>query len=112
MITVQRNNAASGSSTPRGVQFLSPRHVPVGGTLKGTIIRVTTDKPDNFSNPYVVYFLINGTKYSKGFKPTSDALAQLVELFGSDEKKWKDKPVTIGVQADEDEGQRLTYSKG
>lgn len=109
MITVQSNNNAAQSSASKGVQFLSPRHVPTGGSLACKITKVTTDKPDNFSNPYVVYFSDGGNKYSKGFKPTSDALATLVNLFGQDEAKWIGKAVLIGKTTDDDGGERLTY---
>jgi len=109
MITVQRSNAPVGTSTQRGVQFLSPRHV-AAGPLTMTIAKVTTDKPDNFGNPYVVYFTHNGAHYSKGYSPTSDALAQLVDLFGADEKKWTGKSVVIGASNNADEGERLTYA--
>jgi hypothetical protein len=110
MIKVQRANAPQGQASPRGVQFLSLRHVPEAG-LPFTIVKVTTDKPDNWLNPYVVHFENGGQKYSKGYSSTSDALATLVDLFGEDEKKWIGKTVIIGKQADEDLGVRLTYSK-
>ena len=113
MITVQRNNRTSdaGASTPRGVQFLSPRHVTDAKGLKATVYKVTTDKPDNYSNPIVVYFKVGNDKYSKGFKVSSDGLIALVDLYGEDEKKWLGKPVTIGKYVDDDGGERLTFGK-
>lgn len=113
MITVQRpNQAKSSNAGSRGVQFLSPyKHVTKAEGHKATIYKVTTDKPDNFGNPYVVYFEMDGQKYSKGFLPTADGLAQLVELFGADEKKWIKKPLVISKSTDEDGGQRLVYLK-
>jgi hypothetical protein len=110
MIKVQRANAPQGQASPRGVQFLSLRHVTEAG-FPFTIVKVTTDKPDNWLNPYVVHFENGGQKYSKGYSSTSEALATLVDLFGEDEKKWIGKTVIIGKQADEDLGVRLTYSK-
>ncbi len=115
MLTVQRSNAPTGQSTPRGVQFLSPRHIDESKRKNGDlfeIVKVTTDKADNFGNPYVVYYTRAGVKYSKGYAPTSDALAQLAEIFGLDEAKWKGKKVLIGVSVDADSGERLTYAKG
>ena len=111
MIKVQRNNPTSdGASAPRGVQFLSPRHVDKTGSV-AKITKVTTDKPDNFGNPYVVYFLMNREKYSKGFKATSANLIALVDLLGDDEGKWKGKDVRISkVQGDEGD-ERLAFSK-
>jgi hypothetical protein len=112
MITLQRNNIPqSGQAQTRGVQFLKPLHVtnPKGMTAK--IYKVTSDKPDNFGNPYTVYFNVGGAKYSKGFKPTSDNLASLVELLGPDEKKWVGKPVTIGKLVDDEGGERLVFTK-
>lgn len=109
MITVTRNNPTQGASTPKGVQFLSPRHISNPEGHVATITKVTTDKPDNFGNPYVVYFVMDGQKYSKGYKSSSDALATLVDLFGADEKKWVKKTVVIGKLVDDDGGERLTY---
>jgi hypothetical protein len=110
MIKVDRSNTAQAAASQPGVQFLSPKHTTEAGKL-ATITKVTTDKPDNYQNPYVVYFTMDGQKYSKGFKPTADALAILVELFGEDEKKWIGQAVIIGKKVDDDEGVRLTYSK-
>lgn len=112
MIELQRNNLpASGVTATRGVQFLKPTHVkdPKGMTAK--IYKVTTDKPDNFGNPYTVFFNANGAKYSKGFKPTSDNLASLVGLLGADETKWVGKSVTIGKLVDDEGGERLVFTK-
>lgn len=115
MITVQRGNAASATSTPKGVQFLSPRHITKAEGHIAKVTKVTTPdnggKPDNFGNPYVVYFLMEGTRYSKGFKPTSDALAQLVDLLGADEKKWSNASIRITKTVDDDGGERLAYLK-
>lgn len=111
MIKLQRTNAPTGGATPRGVQFLSPRHLTNEVGHKAQIYRATTNKPDNFGNPYVVYFEMDGTKYSKGFKATSDGLAQLCDVLGTDEKKWVGKSVIIGKKVDDDNGERLTYSE-
>lgn len=108
MITIQRNNPTVNTSATKGVQFLSPRHVTIEGVVM-KITRVTSDKVDNFGNPYVVYFAEGGNKYSKGYKPTSDALAALVDLFGADESKWSGQSVRIGKKVDDDGGERLTY---
>jgi hypothetical protein len=111
MLTVVRSNAPEGKAVSKGVQFLSPRHITSPEGLVFAISKVTTDKPDNYGNPYVVYFMRNGEKYAKGFKPTADALATLVDLFGIDEKKWTGKKVLVGVHTDEDSGVRLTWQK-
>ena len=111
MIRVDRSNTSTGKTTQqRGVQFLKTDHVTEAGKL-AKITKVTTDKPDNFGNPYVVYFEIDGQRYSKGYSPTSDALATLVELLGEDEKKWIGKTIVIGKSNDPDQGTRLTYAK-
>ncbi len=112
MITLQRNNIPQGNQqAARGVQFLKPMHItnPKGITAK--IYKVSTDKPDNFGNPVNVYFNADGQKYSKGFKLTSDNLASLVTLLGSDETKWVGKTVTIGKMVDDDGGERLIFGK-
>lgn len=111
MITVARNNPTNNKVTPKGVQFLSPRHIRSEKGHGAKITKVTTEKPDNFGNPYVVHFQIGNDKYSKGYKETSDALANLVDLFGDDEKKWIGKTVLIGKSVDDDGGERLTYTK-
>ena len=113
MIQVQRNNRAgdSGITTPRGVQFLSPRHVTDAKGMKATIYKVTTDKPDNYGNPFVVFFKVGNDKYSKGFKATSDGLIALVDMLGEDEKKWSGKSLTINKYVDDDGGERLTFTK-
>lgn len=113
MIVIQRSNTPTGTATPKGVQFLNLGHVtnPNGHVAK--ILKVTSPdnggKPDNYGNPYVVFFEYGGQKYSKGFKPSSDNLASLASLFGNDESTWKNKLVLIGKQVDEDGG-RLTFS--
>lgn len=112
MITVQRNNVPQqGKTQARGVQFLKPIHVPTTG-VKAQIYKATSDKPDNFGNPYVVYFQFNGGKYSKGFKPTSDNLATLVDLLGADETKWAKKTVTITRLVDDEGAERIAFSAG
>ena len=115
MITLQRAQTPSETSaSPRGVQFLKPQHVPVYGgkigEIKARVYKVTTDKPDGFGNPVIVYFQAPGQKYSKSFKLTSDNLAALVGFLGEDETKWAGKPVTISKTVNED-GERLTFSK-
>lgn len=110
MLTVQTSNAPKGSATQKGVQFLKPEHVRAK-SLVFTVAKVTTDKPDNFGNPYVVYFTCNGQRYSKGYSPTSTGLAELVSVMGTpDETKWAKKTVLIGASSSEDTGERLTYS--
>jgi hypothetical protein len=114
-IKVDRSNVRTeATSTERGVQFLSPNHTNSAGKL-AKITKVNTPdnkgKSDNYGNPYVVYFTMDGQKYSKGFKPTSDNLAVLVELFGEDESKWIGQPVIIARTDDEDSGPRLAFSK-
>jgi hypothetical protein len=112
MITLQRNNIPQGGAQQsRGVQFLKPIHVTNPKGMAAKIYKVTSVKPDNFGNPYTVYFNIDGAKYSKGFKPTSDNLASLVELFGADETKWIGKSVTVGKLVDDEGGERLIFTK-
>lgn len=114
MINLQRSQTPTETNVQKGVQFLKPQHVPVVsgkvGELKAKIYKVTTDKPDGFGNPVVVYFATAGQKYSKSFKLTSDNLAALVGLFGADETKWSGKAVTISKNVTED-GERLTFGK-
>jgi len=111
MIQVQRNNVPQGTQqAARGVQFLKPIHATKEG-VKATITKVSTDKPDNFGNPYVVYMTINGQRYSKGFKPTSDNLASLVDLLGSDESKWIKKSITVFRVTDDEGSERLAFGK-
>jgi hypothetical protein len=111
MITLQRNNVPQGQSqAARGVQFLKPVHVTKEG-VKATILRVVTDKPDNFGNPVTVQFSFGGAKYSKGFKLTSDNLASLVDILGADETKWTKKTVTIAKLVDDDGAERLVFLK-
>lgn len=107
MIVLQRAAQNSGKSTPRGVQFLKTDHVMQPTPAK--ILKVTTDKPDNFSNPIVVYFTFGGITYSKGYKPTADGLARLVELFGNDETKWANRDVILSAAEDTEGGLRLAY---
>ena len=111
MITIQRSNVPQGGAqTPRGIQFLKPMHATKEG-VKATITKVTTDKPDNFGNPYVVYLTIGGQKYSKGFKGTSDNLASLVDILGADETKWIKKTVTVLRVTDDEGSERLAFAK-
>jgi hypothetical protein len=111
MINLQRNQAPTETNVKRGVQFLKPQHVTnPTAPLKAKIYKVTTDKPDGFGNPVIVYFQVGTQKYSKSFKLTSDNLAALVELHGADETKWIGKPVSIGKSVSED-GERLTFTK-
>jgi len=111
MITVTRNQGTT-TEVNKGVQFLSPNHIfsTNGETAKITKFVNNEKNPDKFGNVYTVYFEFNGGKYCKGYKPTSDALATLVDLFGTDEKKWVGKTVIIGKHIDDDGGARLTYS--
>lgn len=113
MIKVRRQQHGTDGQGQKGTQFLSPRHVTSKGGHIAKITKVTTDKPDNFGNPYVVYFVMDGdaTKYSKGFKDTSSLLGNLVDLFGEDESKWPGKSLVIGKQVDEDGAERLTFSQ-
>jgi hypothetical protein len=64
MINLQRNNNPTGTSTPKGVQFLRPMHVTPEG-VKAKIVKATDGKPDNFGNPVVVDFTIGGQKYGR-----------------------------------------------
>ncbi len=111
MITVTKNTSAT-TEVGKGVQFLSPRHIFSSDGEKATITKFLNHEkePDKFGNIYTVFFSFNNGKYSKGYKPTSDALAVLVGLFGADEKKWAGKSVIIGKHVDDDGGERLTYS--
>jgi hypothetical protein len=112
MITLQRNNIPQGQQAAgRGVQFLKPVHVTNPKGMAAKVIKVTSDKPDNFGNPYTVFFSMNSAKYSKGFKPTSDNLAALVEILGADETRWAGKSVTIGKLVDDEGGERLVFTK-
>lgn len=115
MIKVNRANANQGNAHQgqRGVQFLSPRHVTAKGGHPAKILRVTTTQPDNFGNPYVVYFVMDGdnTKYSKGFRETSTLLISLVDMFGDDEKKWPGQKLLINKIVDEEGSERLNFSE-
>lgn len=116
MIKVDRSNReAQKGGAQKGVQFLSPKHVADGKELTCKVVKVTTNKPDNFGNPYVVYFFDGTTKYSKGYSETSDALISLVDMLGEDEKKWVGRTVVVGKElndsADKESGYRLTYSQ-
>jgi hypothetical protein len=112
MIELATNNIPQGQSTAkRGVQFLKPQHIKNPNGEKAKILKVATDKPDSFGNPYTVYFTFGGQKYSKGFKPTSDNLRDIVGLLGADETKWSGKPITIGKLVDDEGGERLIFTK-
>ena len=112
MIELQSNQVPTGpSQAKRGVQFLKPMHIKNPSGEKAKVIKVTSDKPDNFGNPYTVFFTFGGQRYSKGFKPTSDNLASLVNILGADETKWSGKPVTIGKLVDDEGGERLVFTK-
>jgi len=110
MINVTRSTGAI-TEVNKGVQFLSPNHIFSTNGETATITKFVNHekKPDKFGNVYTVSFEFNGGKYIKGYKPTSDALATLVELFGNDEKKWVGKTVIIGKQVDDDGAARLAY---
>jgi len=58
----------------------------------------------------VLFVSGSGEKYQKGFKPTSDLLAELVGILGDDESKWIGKRVIINKKVDDDFGERLTFS--
>lgn len=112
MITLQRNNIPQGDAQQsRGVQFLKPTHVTNPKGMAAKIYKVTNGKSDNFGNPVTVHFNIDGARYSKGFKFTSDNLASLVALFGQDETKWVGKTLTIGKLVDDEGGERLVFTK-
>lgn len=111
MINLQRNNVPQGQETPKGIQFLSPRHVTSDKGFTAEIYKVTTDKPDNFGNPVVVYFKAGTQKYSKGFKLSSDLLATLCGIHGNDESKWKGKKVQVTKSTDDEGGERLQFSR-
>jgi hypothetical protein len=115
MINLQRNQTPTETSAHRGVQFLKPSHVPVVsgkiGTLKAKIYKVTTDKPDGFGNPVTVYYNVDGQKYSKGYKFTSDNLADHCDLLTPDETKWIGKSITISKKIGDDGEERLIFSK-
>ena len=89
---------------------LTPRHIsnPQGNEAK--IVKVTANKPDRFGNPYVVYFVMDGGRYSKGYKPSSEALATIVSLLGADERQWIGKSLLIGKAVDHTGIERLTYA--
>lgn len=113
MINVQRHQVPEATTqTPHGVIFAKPQHFSRKGD-KMLITKVTSPdnggKPDNFGNPYVVFWITNDQKYQKGFKPTSDNLATLVDLLGSDEAKWVKKTVTIFCVEDEDKNLRIAF---
>jgi len=116
MIKLQRSNAPEGQSTPKGIQFLSPKHVQTPEGFTAEVSKVKTPENgvnlvDNYRNPYVVLFVSgSGEKYQKGFKPTSDLLAELVGILGDDESKWIGKRIIINKKVDDDFGERLTFS--
>jgi len=113
MINARRQAAPSGSGGVSGVQFLGLKHITSSGGHVAKIVRVTTDKPDNFGNPFVVYFTMgeDGTRYSKGFRETSPLLCDLVDFFGNDEKKWLGKQIVIRKVTDEEGSERLSFGR-
>jgi hypothetical protein len=112
MIELQRNNIPeSGGVQKRGVQFLKPAHIKSDKGQLARITKVTTDKPDNFGNPVVVYFLMDVQRYSKGFKLTSDNLASICDILGTDETKWVNRLILIGKFSDDDGNERLIFTK-
>lgn len=111
MIVLKRNNPRVATNIPKGLQFLGLKHVEDGDIVL-KITEVTTDEPDNFGNPLVVYFEDrNGSAYSKGWIPTSDTLAHLCEMFTKDETKWAGRFVTVGKATDRKGGMRLTFAE-
>lgn len=110
MVNVVRSNQAQGTSTPKGVQYLSPKHVTTPDGFNATIKKLTTDKPDNYQNPYVLFLTRGADLFSKGFKPTSDLLISLVDMLGDDESKWPGKVINVNKKTDADEGVRLVFS--
>ena len=110
MINLQRRQVPTGNeSTPRSISFLSPRHVTFDGVL-AKVIKVTTDKPDNFGNPVVVFYEFGGQKYQKGYKMTSDNLASQVDILGTDESKWIGKSLLISKVEGEEGDERLHFA--
>lgn len=113
MINVVRNNVPTGSVSPKGVQFLSPKHVTSPDGFVARVYKVSTPdnggKPDNYGNPYVVYFENGAEKFSKGMKPTSEHLFQLVDMLGTDERDWLGKAVTINKVVDDEGAPRLVF---
>lgn len=112
MLKITRTNkAAENGKIPKGVQFLSPRHITNAKGHLAKITKMTTDKPDNYGNPYVVYFVMDGDKYSKGLKGDSLLLIDLVDILGTeDEKKMIGKEILIGKTVDDEGGERLTFA--
>jgi len=109
MIELQRRQVPTGNEqTPRGVTFLKPQHATKEGTV-ATITKVTNGKPDNFGNPVVVSYSMNGQKYSKGYKLTSDNLASHVDALGNDESKWAKKSIKIFRVTDDEGAERLAF---
>lgn len=105
---VRRQLPINDSTTPKGITFLKPSHLTKEGKVL-TIYKVTnslenkSDKPDAFGNPIVVFYKMDGQKYSKGYKLTSDLLAAHVDVLGEDETKWIKKSI-LGFQTKGDEG--------
>lgn len=110
MIKVQKQSSGGSSSVAKGVQFLSPNHVTSKAGHVATVTKMTVDAPDNFGNPYVLHIVMDGQKYTKGFKPTSVNLADIVDVLGDDEKKYAGKKILVSKTSNEDEGDRLVFS--
>ena len=100
MLALQAQQIKGTSDVKKGVQFLSPKHVTTPDGFKAKIVEVTTDQPDTFGNPVVVYFSL-----------ASDGLRQLVNVLGLDETKWVGKIVTIAKRTQKRGGEQLTFSK-
>ena len=100
MIEVQRPQKQTNNGTSKGVQFLSPKHVHAAdGKLLLKVTDCTTNEPDNYGNPVVVYFVdASGVQYSKGFKLTSDNLADICDILGKDETKFAGKYLLVTVE--------------
>jgi hypothetical protein len=109
-LTPQANRGASVNA--KGVQFLSPKHVPENGKLVLECTEVTTNEPDTYGNPIVIYFKdASGTQYSKGFKTSSDNLRDICNIWTRDEKTWKGKKTTVTVIEGRRGGTQMKFAK-
>jgi hypothetical protein len=105
-LTERQQPTATGNQV-KGYTFWKPQHCTKAGT-KCTVSKVTTDKPDNFGNPVVVYWTANdGQKYSKGFSLAADGLRNIAGVLSLDETKWKGKSF-MAYQEVGDEGDLRT----